>query len=142
MKEVAPEICAILPLSQYFNKTVWKLHKIIQKRGATFERIPSNESRGVVETRWSRAPNILLNIVFPIDMFYGFSLLGKFHVLGCAVSQKQFLKEILGRKSGCYHDQRQISQTSTMEVLCEISEQLKTVIYCCKNLHRRCLAGF
>ena len=47
------------------HKTLRKFHKIIQKHGVSFGRIPSKESKGI--TKCHRTPHILLDIVFPID---------------------------------------------------------------------------
>ena len=51
--------------SSKVNKTVRKLHKIIQKPGVSFGRIPSNESKGP-NVGGPRTPYILLDIFFPI----------------------------------------------------------------------------
>ena len=49
---------------------------IIQNHAVSFRRVPLKENKGIIEHRWSRTLKILLNLVFPIDMFYDFSLLG------------------------------------------------------------------
>ena len=57
----------LYPYLSNVNKTVWKLHKIIQKRGGSFGRIPSNERKGITKVGGPRTLHILLDIVFPTD---------------------------------------------------------------------------
>ena len=57
--------------------------------------------------------------------------------------EKQFLKEILGRKSHCIMIKDKLMELlSLMELLCEKSHYLKAVTYFYKKLHRRSLTGF
>ena len=38
--------------SSNLNQIVSKLHKIIQNRGVSFGKVPSNESKGIIEPKW------------------------------------------------------------------------------------------
>ena len=49
LKKLHQRYVHLYPYSSNVNKTVCKLHKIIRKRGVTFGRIPSNESKGIIK---------------------------------------------------------------------------------------------
>ena len=145
-------------------------HKIIQKRGVSSERIPPNESTGIIEPRTP-------DVYHTLSDWYVWQFLPhwKFFVLECAVSQnrylykwksllkkltmityhsylpfycnsqeKQFLKGILGRKSHWLWSEAKLEpcKSSAMELLCEKSQQVKAATYFYKKLHHRCLTGF
>ena len=135
----------LYPYSSNINKTVRKLHKIIQKR------LPSIDG--------PRTLHILLDIVFPIDSmplakinicaneifiketdYANASLISSFLLFS---QEKQFLKGILGRKSHCLMIKGKLVELlSLVEPLCEKSRQIKDVTYFYKKLHHRSLTGF
>ena len=59
-----------LQCRSYFDIKMWKLQMIIQNWGMSFGKIPSYSSKGIINPR---LPHILLNVVFPSDLFYDFA---------------------------------------------------------------------
>ena len=111
-----------------------------------------------------RTPHILLNIVFPIDLSYDFSLSGTFlsqsvllakidYLLKkltlqthhsylpfyCNSREKQFLKEILGRKSHCIMIRDKFRNLSAISHGAFELKKWTTKTYCLfyKKLHHR-----
>ena len=59
--------------SSNVNKTVWKLHKIIQNISYPLEEYLKMKLKGLSNLDVLRTPHILLKTVFLINKFYGFS---------------------------------------------------------------------
>ena len=107
-----------------------------------------------------RKPHSFLNIVFPMSMFYGFSLPGNFLSSGVLLLKMQtyysYLPFIVILKKNSFQREFWVEkvtvlwseanfgpcQTSVIQLLCKKSQQLKDIAYFRKKLHHWYLTGF